>query len=40
MVGEIWITQKNMFWKFCEIERFVSARQYSTYYNMTAWYSI
>ena len=28
MVGEIWITPKNVFWKFCEIERFVSARQY------------
>ena len=26
MVGEIWIIPKNVFWKFCEIERFVSAR--------------
>ena len=29
MVGEIWIISKNVFWKFCEIESFVSARQYS-----------
>ena len=24
MVGEIWIILKNVFWKFCEIERFVT----------------
>ena len=34
MVGEIWIIPKNVFWKFCEIERFVSARQYSEYIYM------
>ena len=35
MVGEIWIIPKNVFWKFCEIERFVSARQYGMFNLMT-----